>query len=125
MWNNNGFANNGMFPNFNHTNNQEEFPPSPFATNSSPANGYFPQQMHPNMMQFENATGAQFNDFQPEPGLYNQDAFMQNQQVLNADAQVRFVELDHYHHSRIRRSQYNLLPPSATFEVPSLIPFSP
>ena len=92
MWNNNGFGGNGMFPN-NFNNLQEEYPqPSPFASTSSAGNGYFPQASV-NMMPFGGANSAQFNGYHSEVGPFNQDAFMQNQQTLNADAQVRFLHI--------------------------------
>jgi hypothetical protein len=88
MWQNNGFGGNGQFP--NGFNNQENFPSSPFG--APPGQGlaggqYFPTQR--NMLQYEDSNGEGFmnNDFQPEVGLYNEGAFMQNQ-FINANPQV-------------------------------------
>jgi hypothetical protein len=88
MWQNNGFGGNGQFP--NGFNNQENFPPSPFG--APPGQGlaggqYFPTQR--NMLQYEDSNGEGFmnNDFQPEVGLYNEGAFIQNQ-FINANPQV-------------------------------------
>jgi hypothetical protein len=96
MWQNNGFGNNGQFQ--NGFNSQESYPPSPFGPSSGPplaGQQYFPNQQ--NLMQYEDANGEGFinNDFQPEVGLYNEGAFMQNQ-FINANTQVCFVEPGHY-----------------------------
>lgn len=93
MWQNNGFGSNGQFP--NGFNSQEHLPPPFRAPPDHPLTGgqYFPNQ--PNMIQFEDANGKGLmnNGFQPELGLYNEGAFMQNQ-FLNANAEVCVVESD-------------------------------
>jgi hypothetical protein len=94
MWQNNGFGSNGQFP--NGFGNQENFPRSPFgAPPGQPSVGqqYFPNQQ--NMMQYEDTNGDGFidTDFQPEVGIYNEGAFMQNQ-FINAKSQVCVVELN-------------------------------
>jgi hypothetical protein len=80
MWQNNGYVNNGNFPN---SFNQDDFPTSPFTGSTGvPGQQYFPPHPHPpNMMQFDNGNveGYMSNDFQPEVGLYNERAFSQNQ----------------------------------------------
>jgi len=88
MWQNNGFGSNGQFP--NGFNNQENFPSSPFgAPPGQPLAGvqYFPNLQ--NLMEYEDTNGEAFvkNDFQPEIGLFNEGAFMQNQ-FINANPQV-------------------------------------
>ncbi len=79
MWPNNGYGNNGHFPQNGF--NQDDFAQSQF-------NGGNPQQIfptQPNIMPFgEEMNGDSFmagNNFQPEVGLYNDAAFMQNQFV--------------------------------------------
>lgn len=91
MWQNNGFGGNGQFP--NGFNNQENFPPSPFSGPPGAGHQYFP--MLPNMMGYEDANGEGFmnNEFEPEVGLYNEGAFMQNQ-FINTTPQVSFVDPD-------------------------------
>jgi len=91
MWQNNGFANNGPFQN-NFNSDDGSFPP--FRNNRSPpipGQQLFPQQ--PNMMLFDNQNGEGIitNEFQPEVGLFNNRAFLQNQ-FVNQDAQVCFVD---------------------------------
>ncbi len=84
MWPNNGYGNNGHFPQNNF--NQDDFTQSQFG-------GGNPQrifQTQPNMMPFDEMNGDSFmenNSFQPEVGIYNDSAFMQNQFVN----QVSFV----------------------------------
>ncbi|PMD46260.1 YTH-domain-containing protein [Hyaloscypha variabilis F] len=85
MWQSNGFGNNGHFP--NGFNNQENFPLSPFGAPSGQGlarQQYFTNQQ--NMMQLDDASGEDFpnREFQPEVGLYNEGAFMQNQ-FINAN----------------------------------------
>lgn len=121
MWHNNGFGSNGQFP--NNFNNQDDFPPSPFAASSSPAaNGYFPLLLP--VVQYEEANGTQFNDFQPEVGPFNKDAFMQNQQIMSADVQVRFVEtgLDLQDSTHHRFVPIYLPQPVCYLQVPKLTP---
>ena len=70
----------------------------PFSELSGPplaGQQYFPTQQ--NMMHYEDTNGEGFmnNDFQPEIGLYNEGAFMQNQ-FINANPQVCFVEPNHF-----------------------------
>jgi hypothetical protein len=96
MWQNNGFGNNGPFQ--NGFNNQENYPHSPFGASSGPplaGQQYFPTQQ--NMMHYEDANEEDYmnDNFQPEVGLCNEGAFMQNQ-FINANAQVCFVEQDHF-----------------------------
>jgi hypothetical protein len=96
MWQNNGFGSNGQFQ--NGFNNQENYPPSPFGASPGPplaGQQYFPNQQI--MMHYEDTNGEDFmsNDFQPEVGLYNEGAFMQNQ-FINTNSQVCFVDLDHF-----------------------------
>ena len=89
MWQNNGYGSNGHFP--NSFNNQENFPTSPFGTPSAPGQQFFTNPQ--NRMHFDDANGEGFlkNEFQPEVGLYNEGAFMQNQ-FINANPQVSVVE---------------------------------
>ena len=91
MWQNNGFGNNGQFP--NGFNSQENFPSSLGAPLGQLAGGpqYFPNQQ--NMMQYDdsNDDGFMSNDFQPEVGIYNEGAFLQTQ-FINANPQVCVVE---------------------------------
>ncbi|PVH89900.1 YTH-domain-containing protein [Cadophora sp. DSE1049] len=72
MWHHNGgFGNNGQFQN---NFNQDGYPPSPFAGQLIQGQQYFPNQ--PNMTQYEEPNGE---SFQPEVGLFNDRAYMQNQ----------------------------------------------
>ncbi|RDL39607.1 uncharacterized protein BP5553_03947 [Venustampulla echinocandica] len=77
MWHNNGYGNN---PPLQSNFNQNSYPSSPFGGSSAS----HPQQLfqhQPDMMQFEDSTAEGFmaNDFQPEIGLYNEGALVQNQ----------------------------------------------
>ncbi|KAH6723959.1 YT521-B-like domain-containing protein [Leptodontidium sp. MPI-SDFR-AT-0119] len=72
MWQNNGgFGGNGQFQN---NFNQDNYPPSPFASQPMPGQQYFAQ--HPNMMQYDDGNG---DSYQPEVGLFNDSAYSQNQ----------------------------------------------
>jgi YTH domain-containing protein 1 len=95
MWQNNGFGN-GPGPPFQNTFNQNDFSSSPFGGGAgTPLAGQQIFAQH-QPMQFEDANGEGFagNNFQPEVGLYNEDAFMQNQ-FMSPQQQVSFVELGH------------------------------
>jgi hypothetical protein len=99
MWQNNAFGSNGQFP--NSFGSQENFPRSPFGVppgQPSVEQQYFPNQQ--NMMQYEDTNGDGFtdSDFQPEVGIYNEGAFMQNQ-FINANPQVCVVELNPFFRS--------------------------
>jgi hypothetical protein len=80
MWQNNGYQSNGSY----HNNfNENEYPTSPFTVGSSTP------MFSPDLMQFENSNGDGFisQEFQPETGLFNDGAYMQNQ-FLNSHLQV-------------------------------------
>ncbi|KAF4635351.1 hypothetical protein G7Y89_g2743 [Cudoniella acicularis] len=78
---------------FHNNYNQDDFPSSPFGGSSAtplPGQQLFAQPQ-PNMMQFEQfedapSEGFMNNNFQPEVGLFNEGAFMQNQ-FLNSQPQ--------------------------------------
>jgi hypothetical protein len=79
MWPNNSFGNTGPFQN---SFNPDEFTP-PFAAGPSAGQPFFSHQLQhqPHPMQYEDDSDDNYitNDFQPEVGLYNESAYMQNQ----------------------------------------------
>jgi hypothetical protein len=98
MWQNNGYG--GHFPS---NMNQDEFPP-PFAGTPGPGQQYL-QHPQPHLMQFEDGNGEGYlnNEFQPQVGLFNEGAFLQNQ-FVSPQAQV----------SPIERQEFSLLRPPPT-----------
>ncbi len=88
MWSSNGFGNNGHFQN---NFSQDGFSASLFGGNpGQPLHGqqYFPQQADSTQFEDVNDEGSITSEFQPELGLFNDGAFMQNQ-FINASPQVR------------------------------------
>ena len=96
MWQNNGFGN-GPGPPFQTTFNQNDLPFGGGGAGTPLAGQQGFAQHQPNLMQFEDANGEGFmgNNFQPEVGLYNQDAFMQNQYMSPQHQVSVVVELGH------------------------------
>jgi len=72
MWQNNGFGN-GKYPGNNFNNNQENFPPSPFAVSPQPGQQHFfqPQPNHQQMLGMKFDNGDE-HGFQPEVALFNE-----------------------------------------------------
>lgn len=92
MWPGSGFGNG---PSAHDGFNQNDFPSSPFrgATGSPLVGQQGFAQNQQNSMQSDNVySDAYNNSFQPEVGLYNQEAFTQNQ-FMNPLHQVRSVDL--------------------------------
>jgi len=88
MWQNNGFGNSGHFQNFN---NQEAFTPPSFGGSPGPLlSGQQFFASHPNIVQYDDGEGFINNDFQPEVGIFNEAAYMQNQ-FMNATVPVSFA----------------------------------